>query len=64
MKYLLGTLIHESWILTAAHCLDVTQPSQLEILLGAHNWKKNKPEAQRLKTVQFITHSEYDSESC
>ncbi|XP_023335887.1 anionic trypsin-2 isoform X2 [Eurytemora carolleeae] len=32
-----GTIIHPSWILTAAHCLDGLTPIQYEVVAGQHN---------------------------
>lgn len=54
-----GTLISDEWVLTAAHCTQGSA-SDMEIMIGGHNWKKNKPKAQFRDVDEIINHKDYN----
>ena len=55
-----GSVISDFWILTAAHCTDGASASDFQVMLGAHNWKRNKPKAQIVNVKRIIEHPNYD----
>jgi len=53
-----GSLIAPRWILTAAHCMDGYQPSEIEVLVGAHDLGTG--EGERIPVEEIIIHPNYD----
>lgn len=46
-----ASLISESFILTAAHCVDGLDASEIKVLLGGHNITKDFTEVRRVKSI-------------
>ena len=59
-----GALIAKNWVLSAAHCTDGDEPSDLQVFIGANNLKKNKPKAQIIQVAEIIQHENYNTETC
>lgn len=61
-----GTLIHETWVLTAAHCVTAAQnqaitPTAVGVVLGEYNRSANDGTEQQINVVQVIIHPDYDA---
>ena len=52
-----GSLIGSKWVITAAHCVDGVQKSDIKILLGTHNLNQGG-ELVRIKDIKI--HDEYN----
>ncbi|KAM4889339.1 uncharacterized protein RHO17_019158 [Thomomys bottae] len=56
-----GTLIHPSFVLTAAHCLQDIPPHLVTVVLGAHDLQNLEPVQQKF-TISQVFQDNYDPE--
>ncbi|KAM7375589.1 hypothetical protein PAMA_014614 [Pampus argenteus] len=54
-----GVIYKPTWILTASHCLEDTDPKFLKVVAGEHNREVNEGTEQLMHVVQIITHEHY-----
>ncbi|XP_034801396.1 myeloblastin [Pan paniscus] len=57
-----GTLIHPSFVLTAAHCLQDIPQRLVNVVLGAHNVRTQEPTQQHFSVAQVFLNN-YDAEN-
>jgi secreted trypsin-like serine protease len=53
-----GTLVAESWVITAAHCVDDKVPSEVDVVTGVYNLKTEI--GDRISVKQIIEHPSYN----
>merc|ERR1712156_1323026 len=52
----------DEWILTASHCVDGTNPAEIQVLLGEHDyWDSTESSMTRMDISEIIMHADYDS---
>jgi len=57
-----GSLVREDWVVTAAHCVQGTSPSSVEVVIGLHN--VNGTTGQQTRNVsEIIIHPQYSGNS-
>nr|XP_023685053.1 venom peptide isomerase heavy chain-like isoform X1 [Paramormyrops kingsleyae] len=56
-----GTLVADTWVLTAAHCID-TRISQYSVLLGVHRLTEDVTAEKKFNIVKSVIHHKYNDE--
>jgi len=57
-----GSLVREDWVITAAHCVQGSSPSSVDVKIGLHN-VNNTTGAQTRDVDQIIIHPNYSGNS-
>ncbi len=56
-----GALIHELWVVTAAHCVENIETSNINVVLGNHTLYGSEATEQSLSVAESHPHPEYSS---
>ena len=56
-----GTLISDTYVMTAAHCTNGQSASQLKVLVGEHNLGTTNDSAFKVQVAQIIQDPSYNS---
>ena len=59
-----ATLISDQWVMTAAHCTDGQYASDIEVLVGEHDYStEDETSSLRIAISEIVQHWDYDSQT-